>query len=104
MSGRRKLRRKPPPAVATIAAASVCSDCGGTATARWRSGEWQVSLHHYKDCPALRGLTANALHADAARAVSAAAKQTGASFHYEPDGPRDGVVLTGPGGMVTAGP
>ena len=58
---------------------------------------WQVTHHHYKDCPAYRGLTAG-LHADAEAAVKAAAERTGTSFHYEPAGPLDGVVVTGPGG------
>ena len=102
MSGRRKLRRKAPPEVVTIAAASACSDCGGKATAKWRAGGWLVTHHHYRDCPAYRGLTAG-LHADAEKAVRVAAERTGASFHYEPAGDRDGVVVTGPGGIVTTG-
>ena len=99
---RRKLKRKPPAHVATIASSSSCSDCGGKATTRWRAGGWQVTHHHYKDCPAYRGLTAG-LHADAEAAVKAAAERTGTSFHYEPAGPLDGVVVTGPGGIVTTG-
>jgi hypothetical protein len=88
--------------VAALARSARCSDCPAKAVARWQDGEWHVTLHHAPDCPARRGITGWAtLHADAGRAVAAAAESTGRALVYERDGDDAGFVRDG--GLVTGG-